>query len=795
MLTGLGLRFGHCYYGGNPMSTRQILILTTVLSGASLKAAGEERRFPQEEIPPFWKGRVEDIEAKVASVKKGNVQVIARSPGGRPVNLVIYGPRSNFERQANYNSAVAAGDPGYYARKGEDVPPIVFLVGPPHGHEVEGMVGLVNLIHVAETGKDLRGKAWPELLEYLNRSRVLIVPLSNPDGRARCPYDSFVGIPVQEMTRIGQGTAKDGSLYGWPGAKRRHPMKDDVGFLGAYFNNDGINPMHDEFFSPMAEETKALLRVAREEAPDYILNLHSHGSAPAILPTSYVPHSTKVSAARFAERLMKRYREAGLPAGRPPQIFEDGTKFPPPSFNLTSALHHVCGGVSTLFECPHGLKEPQYPDVTHEQILDLELMLFEELLAFALESPRPRMAGDPRPIPVKAGWTDRVPLGKGAREFFVDAAGRPENSGTRKAPWDLATALSGKKAVSPGSIIWIRGGTYRGTFEVKLSGKEGMPIHVRAYPDERATILDSGLTIVEPASFIWIWDLEIAGSVPVEKRETQQTGSHPTDLPGTGGLNVYAGEGCKFINLYIHDNVLGGASWWVGSTDSEMHGCIIHSNGWRAPDRGHGHCIYTQNREGVKVISGCIFSVPYDGSYTMHAYGSSRAYIDNFLLQDNIAYEKGPFLIGGGRPSRNIKVFRNSLYDVDLRLGYGAENEDCEVRGNVIARGKLTIQKFQKVVEENNLEELPGQLVVLIPNAYDPSRAYIAIYNGAKAREVKVDVAPFLKSGDRYSLLDPKDLFGKPILQGTCKEKTITVPMEGEFAPFVVLKSWKFSGE
>jgi hypothetical protein len=68
---------------------------------------------------------------------------------------------------------------------------------------------------------------------------------------------------------------------------------------------------------------------------------------------------------------------------------EDGTQYPPPSFNLTSALHHACGGVSLLFECPHGVKETQYPQVTHDQILDLQLMLFEELLAFAVENPRP----------------------------------------------------------------------------------------------------------------------------------------------------------------------------------------------------------------------------------------------------------------------------------------------------------------------------------------------------------------------------------------------------------------------
>jgi len=168
-------------------------------------------------------------------------------------------------------------------------------------------------------------------------------------------------------------------------------MKGDVGLLGAYFNDDGINLMHDEFFAPMAEETKALLRVAREEAPDYVINLHSHSAAPMIISTKYVPRYCKETETRFAERLMERYRQAGLPAGKPPVPSEDGTKYPPPSFNLTSALHHVCGGVSMLFECPHGVKELRYAQVTHEQILDIELILFEELLAFAVETPRPEL--------------------------------------------------------------------------------------------------------------------------------------------------------------------------------------------------------------------------------------------------------------------------------------------------------------------------------------------------------------------------------------------------------------------
>lgn len=356
--------------------------------------AKTERRFEQAMIPSFWKSTLQDVKDSISSIERGETQVIARTPGGRPVYLVSYGEKRDFHRQANFQSATGARDPKYYANKPEGTPPIVFVLGPPHGQEIENLVGTLNLIRVAETGKDWRGKEWPRLKENIERCRLLIVPLANPDGRARCPYDSFIGIPEDEMTRVGQGTRKDGTLYGWPGAKAVHPMKGDVGFLGAYFDDKGINLMHDDFFDPMSNVTKALLKTAREEAPDYILNMHSHENAPAVLETDFVPRYCKEIEAQFADRLMKRYRQEGLPAGSPPTPSIDGETYPPPSFNLSSALHHTCGGVSFVFECCHGLVGKNAAKATHNQILDIQLILFDELLQFAVEAPRPEMAMD-----------------------------------------------------------------------------------------------------------------------------------------------------------------------------------------------------------------------------------------------------------------------------------------------------------------------------------------------------------------------------------------------------------------
>ena len=138
----------------------------------------------------------------------------------------------------------------------------------------------------------------------------------------------------------------------------------------------------------MARETAAFLRLAREEAPDFIVSLHSHAVPPSIEPTAYVPWTVKQTMQAFGDRLQKRYAEAGLPH-RPggPKPAEDGMKFPPPSFNLASALHHACGGVAFVHETCCGVRTPPYPKVSHEQLLDIQMLLYDELFRFAVENP------------------------------------------------------------------------------------------------------------------------------------------------------------------------------------------------------------------------------------------------------------------------------------------------------------------------------------------------------------------------------------------------------------------------
>jgi hypothetical protein len=157
-----------------------------------------------------------------------------------------------------------------------------------------------------------------------------------------------------------------------------------VDFLGAYFNDHGINLMHDNFFRPWAPETKQLVELVDAEAPDLAALLHSGGNgANCFLPTHYVPVYEKEKLYSLDQALAQSSQKHGLPYIMRTAPKEDGVEYPPPSFNLASALHHVCGGTSFVYETSMGLDAGGVV-LNPDQILDAHFLLFEQLIRHAL---------------------------------------------------------------------------------------------------------------------------------------------------------------------------------------------------------------------------------------------------------------------------------------------------------------------------------------------------------------------------------------------------------------------------
>ena len=120
-----------------------------------------------------------------------------------------------------------------------------------------------------------------------------------------------------------------------------------------------------------------------EEGPDLPVSLHSHGANPAVLRPAFVTLDVQEEVRRLAQRYYEILKKNRLPFGQLFRVEPEKGDIPPP-FNLTSALYHVSGATSFTFECPHGLSG-DYCQVNLEQILDVQLFLYEAMMEFALD--------------------------------------------------------------------------------------------------------------------------------------------------------------------------------------------------------------------------------------------------------------------------------------------------------------------------------------------------------------------------------------------------------------------------
>jgi PKD domain/Right handed beta helix region len=431
----------------------------------------------------------------------------------------------------------------------------------------------------------------------------------------------------------------------------------------------------------------------------------------------------------------------------------------------------------------------------------------------------------------------------GAADFYVAPNGSSSGSGSTSSPWDLQTALNHPAAVHPGDKIWLRGGTYPGIYTSRLTGTAAAPIIVRQYPGERA-IIDGGNSngagiLAVTGSYTWFWGFEVMSSDP--KRSTTSTGSWPTgtEIPRGEGVQIAQGTnhpGLKFINMIVHDTRQG-FSFWKDATDSEISGCLTYYNGWDAPDRGHGHGIYTQNQTGIKTIKDNIIFANY--SHGIHAYGSGSAYLNNFWVEGNTLSKNSDLSGGGGRNlliggesgnvARDPTVISNYLYRLpggpsnDFHLGYGGGCTNPRVTNNYIV-GNTEFENCSNITMTGNtfygatggfspssfpnntyLSQRPtGTVAFLRPNQYEPGRANVTVYNWSLASTVNVDLSSVLPIGSQYEIRNAQNFFAAPVRSGTYTGGALSLPMTGltvatpvgwpapaltgpEFAVFVVL--------
>lgn len=348
----------------------------------------------RKDVPSFWVTTNDEVLQFLQQVvKKGELKVIGLSAGGRPIWGVFYGkPRKLAGRTTTFSGSLGYRDVGAY--RGEDHDKTVYLgLSGVHGGEFEGIVGTVNLISIIETGKDLRGKLWPQITEVVNHlDRIILVPIVNPDGRERVPIRMQKYRDGNHLVHefFNTGGYPDGSLKGWPQIKKEIPMDfSKPGFPGGYPNDAGVNLMHDDFLGNVQPETKALFNLVEREKPDITVNMHTGADYMFLLRPFTEQHLQPVFDSIYYQ-IHSRWAEEGLLRTKDIKEEADPAKAKMQTFNLDGALNLHSGTLSFVVESPsHGYARKSRGKLaihTPEMLLDAQLYCHTEALLFLARS-------------------------------------------------------------------------------------------------------------------------------------------------------------------------------------------------------------------------------------------------------------------------------------------------------------------------------------------------------------------------------------------------------------------------
>jgi len=408
--------------------------------------------------------------------------------------------------------------------------------------------------------------------------------------------------------------------------------------------------------------------------------------------------------------------------------------------------------------------------------------------------------------------------------YFVSPSGSSSGDGSQSRPWDLPTALANAAGkVQPGDTVWLRGGTYKGSFRSMLRGTASQPVVVRQYPGERA-IIDANGTSVSTwyvgGDYSVFWGFELTNSYPT------RVFSNTTDRRSNVVAN-YANH-TKYINLIVHD---GGVGFYNEAPyyDVEIVGCVLYNEGFQRTDRGHGHAIYLRSNTGpVTARDNIMFN---QFGYGVHVFTNpGEGQLNNIRLEGNISFNNGTLstnsmssniLFGGDDYSTGGVLKNNYTYESpsvaakNVEVGYGAlKNGTVQLQDNYFAGGAsvLEVGYWSSITATSNqlmgtgtvvnlndpaltMSKFSGQTQAALPtatkvvvrkNPYEAGRANVAVYNWGGASSVQLDLSNILPAGASYEIRNVQNWFGSPVVSGTYSGGSVTLPMRAVTPPVPV---------
>ena len=429
------------------------------------------------------------------------------------------------------------------------------------------------------------------------------------------------------------------------------------------------------------------------------------------------------------------------------------------------------------------------------------------------------------------------PLPPGARVgYYVTTNGSASGSGSASQPWNLSTAFSQPSAVRPGDTIWVRGGTYRGDFDSQLSGTAVAPIIVRQYPGERATI-DGSVTV--HGSYTWYWGFEVMNSSPVVGGASGVT--EYADYIRLINLVIHdaGGNGVGFWSNGAGGDIYGCIIYNNGRNYNQDHG--VYSQNITGRKTIIDNVIFNSMAYGVHIYGSSAVAL---SNYTLegNTIFNNGAISPNALVAPNILIGGDP--PAQGIIVRDNMTYLGSG-STGIYMGYSGANQDIVLTGNYFIGGSpaLTFLSWSQATVTGNTVNGTGTMLnfqsstsgatwgtnvwyrdpsatawlnngssltltgwkqstglgttdqagsttrptgvkaVVRPNAYEPGRGFVTIYNWDQLSSVAVDVSSILASGARYEVRNVQNVFGAPVSSGTYTGDTLSFPMAAVPSP------------
>lgn len=345
-------------------------------------------------IPDFWLTTVDEVSRFLdTQIRKGQVRQIGKTAGGRAMRAVSYGSPRQGSGTSTYSGSLGFRDVRAYLGP-EHEKKVYLAMAAVHGGEMEAIAGIVNLLAVLETGRDLRGRAWPEITAAASKiDRVVLIPIVNVDGRARVPYRMLRhwGDDYTVPEYFNTGAHPDGKLLGWPGVKQFIPLDfSKTQFPGGYPNDAGVNIQHDDFMGKPQPETRALFDLTARERPDIVLNLHTGATFPQILK-EFIEPSLMPAWEEYYRRVKTALTDANFRRTSDVAVEADPSRLRQGPYNLSTALNLHSGALAVLIESPSHASSSAKRDgklvvFTPDDLVTAQLICHQESMKYLVET-------------------------------------------------------------------------------------------------------------------------------------------------------------------------------------------------------------------------------------------------------------------------------------------------------------------------------------------------------------------------------------------------------------------------